>query len=168
MKYAIVGTGARHSMYRKTMTETYAENNELVGLCDSNEKRLALSASQIKDQKGNGIATYNAEGFEAMIAEQKPDSIVVTVPDYLHHEYIVKSLLSGCNVITEKPMTTDLAKLKQILDAQEKSGKSVTVTFNYRYTPARTQIKEILQSGVIGDITAVDFRWHLDLSLIHI
>ncbi|MGL1921904.1 MAG: Gfo/Idh/MocA family oxidoreductase [Hyphomicrobiales bacterium] len=162
MKYAIVGTGARHSMYRRTMTETYAEENELVGLCDNNEKRLALSASQIKDPKGNGIATYNADQFETMIAEQKPDNIVVTVPDYLHHDYIVRSLLNGCNVITEKPMTTDLVKLKEILDAQEKSGKSVAVTFNYRYTPARTQIKDILQSGVIGDITAVDFRWHLD------
>ncbi|PCI86887.1 MAG: myo-inositol 2-dehydrogenase [Hyphomicrobiales bacterium] len=162
MKYAIVGTGARHSMYRKTVTETYAEENELVALCDSNEKRLALSASQIKDQQGNGIATYAADQFETMLAEQKPDNVVVTVPDYLHHEYIIKSLLNGCNVITEKPMTTDLDKLKQILDAQQKSGKSVTVTFNYRYTPARTQIKEILESGVIGDITAVDFRWHLD------
>ncbi|MBL1419605.1 MAG: Gfo/Idh/MocA family oxidoreductase [Alphaproteobacteria bacterium] len=162
MKYAIVGTGARHSMYRRTVTETYAEENELVGLCDSNEKRLALSASLIKDQQGNGIATYAADQFETMITEQKPDNVVVTVPDYLHHEYIIKSLQNGCNVITEKPMTTDLEKLKQILDAQQKSGKSVTVTFNYRYTPARTQIKEILESGVIGDITAVDFRWHLD------
>lgn len=162
MKYAIVGTGARHSMFRKTVTETYAQENELVGLCDNNEKRLAFSASQIKDQKGNGIATYNADQFETMIAEQKPDNIVVTVPDYLHHEYIIKSLENGCNVITEKPMTTDLDKLKQILEAQERTGKSVTVTFNYRYTPARTQIKEILESGVIGDITAVDFRWHLD------
>lgn len=162
MKYAIVGTGSRHHMFRGAINETYGASSELVGICDSNEKRLALSASQIKDQKGNGIATYAADEFGTMIAEQKPDTVIVTVPDYMHHHYIIEAMRAGCNVMTEKPMTTDIGKLKQILDAQKETGKSVTVTFNYRYTPARTQIKEILQSGVIGDITAVDFRWYLD------
>lgn len=162
MKYTIVGTGARHHMFREAITETYDESSELVGICDNNAKRLALSANQIENQQGNGIATYDASEFDTMLAEQKPDTVVVTVPDYMHHEYIIRALRGGCNVMTEKPMTTNLTKLKAILDAQAETGKSVTVTFNYRYTPARTQIKEILQSGVIGDITAVDFRWHLD------
>ena len=162
MKFAIVGTGARHHMFREAITETYGNSSELVGICDNNAKRLALSAAQIKNQRGNGVATYDDTAFDTMLREQKPDTVVVTVPDSLHHEYIIKALNGGCNVMTEKPMTTDLPKLKAILEAQEKTGKSVTVTFNYRYTPARTQIKEILQSGVIGDITAVDFRWHLD------
>lgn len=149
-------------MFRRAVTKTYADSNELVGLCDSNAKRLSLSARQIDDPKGNGVATYDAAEFDTMITEQQPDTVVVTVPDYLHHQYIVAALRAGCDVMTEKPMTTDLGKLKAILDAQKESGKSVTVTFNYRYTPARTQIKELLQSGVIGDITAVDFRWYLD------
>ncbi len=65
-------------------------------------------------------------------------------------------------MITEKPMTIDLARLKRIVDAQRETGRSVTVTFNYRYNPAHTQLKDILASGGIGEITAVDFRWHLD------
>ena len=59
-------------------------------------------------------------------------------------------------------MTTDLGKLRAILDARARTGRKVTVTFNYRYTPARTQVKDILLSGAIGRVTAVDFRWHLD------
>ncbi len=162
MKFAIVGTGARHRMFRTALTETYNESSELVAICDNNSKRLALSADQIENQQGNGIATYNAEDFDQMLLEQKPDKVVVTVPDAIHHEYIIRAMKQGCDVITEKPMTTDMAKLKDILDAQAETGKSVTVTFNYRYTPARTQIKELLQSGAIGDITAIDFRWYLD------
>lgn len=162
VKYAIVGTGARHKMFRGAITETYVTNSELVGLCDSNDARLALSAEAVPDQTGNGIATYKAEQFDQMLAEQKPDTVVVTVPDYLHHEYIVAAMKAGCNVMTEKPMTTDLSRLKAIIDAQKETGKSVTVTFNYRYTPARTQIKDLLQSGAIGEIVAVDFSWHLD------
>ena len=162
MKYAIVGAGGRHQMFRTAVTETHKQNNELVALCDVNEKRLALSVREAPAQPGNGIATYMATEFDRMIAEQKPDTVIVTVPDYLHHDYIVRALKSGCNVITEKPMTIDLNKLKSVLDAQRETGRSVTVTFNYRYSPARTQLKDMLMSGVIGEIQAVDFRWYLD------
>ncbi len=47
MKYAIVGTGGRHQMFRRAITETYDASNELVALCDSNDKRLALSAGKV-------------------------------------------------------------------------------------------------------------------------
>ncbi len=162
MKYAIVGTGARHAMFRNAITRTHAEGNALVALCDVNERRLALSAGKVPEPSGNGIATYDAAEFSRMLAEQQPDTVIVTTPDYLHHEYIVRALRDGRDVMTEKPMTVDLAKLREILDAQAESGRKVTVTFNYRYTPARTQLKDMLMSGVIGDITAVDFRWYLD------
>lgn len=162
MKYAIVGTGARHAMFRRAVTETYAENNELVALCDINPTRLRHSADAVPLRGGNGIATYQAAEFGRMLSEQRPDRVVVTTPDYLHHEYIVAALEAGCDVMTEKPMTTDLGRLRAILEAQQRTGRSVTVTFNYRYAPARTQLKEMLMAGTIGEITAVDFRWHLD------
>ena len=149
-------------MFRSAVTETYGRNNELAGLCDTNAGRLSLSANTIRNASGNGVATYLAEDFPQMLSEQKPDRVIVTVPDYLHHEYIIKAMRAGCDVITEKPMTTDLTRLKAILDAQKETGRAIAVTFNYRYTPARTQLKDILQSGAIGEITAVDFRWHLD------
>jgi len=162
VKYAIVGVGGRHAMFRKAITETHVTGNELVALCDVNETRLALSASRIPNQPGNGIATYEAADFGRMIAEQQPDTVIVTTPDYIHHEYIVAALKAGRNVMTEKPMTVDLGKLKAVLDAQRESGRKLTVTFNYRYTPARTQLKDLLMSGAIGEIEAVDFRWYLD------
>lgn len=160
-KYAIVGTGSRHKMFRTAVAETYAGQNTLVGLCDSNEQRLSLSASAV-DAGGNGIPTYLAPQFPEMLREQAPDKVIVTVPDYLHHEYIVTALRAGCDVVTEKPMTIDLPKLKTILDAQAETGRAITVAFNYRYTPARTQLKDILMSGAIGKVTAVSFRWFLD------
>lgn len=161
MKYAIVGTGSRHKMYRTALAETYRDSNALIGLCDNNEKRLSLSASEV-DAEGNGVPTYDASEFKQMLREQKPDTVIVTVPDDLHHEYIAQAMRAGSNVVTEKPMTMDLDKLKAILDVQAETGRQITVTFNYRYTPARTQLKDILMSGAIGDVTAVHFRWCLD------
>jgi len=163
MKYAIVGAGSRHQMYREALAEQPVwEGNELVALCDTNSHRLGLSAARIPKNGGNGVGLYEAAEFDRMMSEQKPGRVVVTTPDFLHDEYIVRALRSGSDVITEKPMTTSLSKLKAIVDAQRETGRSVTVTFNYRYNPAHTQLKDLLMTGAIGEITAVDFRWYLD------
>ena len=166
MKLAIVGCGSRHSMFRDSVSQDYPDKHAIVALCDTNAKRLSLSAEITNAANdltsSNGVATYLADEFDTMLAEQKPDTIVVATPDFLHADYIVRAFEAGCDVICEKPMTIDLASLKQIVDAQKRTGRQVRVTFNYRYSPARTQIKDILSKGTIGEITAVDFRWHLD------
>jgi predicted dehydrogenase len=163
VRYAIVGTGSRHAMYRDALVERgFDPSAELVGLCDSNPARLALSAARLPDADRPTVGLYAAADVERMIAERRPDVVIVTTPDFLHDAYIVTALRAGCDVITEKPMTTDLARLKRIVDAQRETGRTVTVTFNYRYTPSHTQLKDLLSSGAIGELTAVDFRWALD------
>ena len=162
MKLAIIGCGSRHRMFSESVTETYSDQHEIVAVCDNNPRRLSMAAEKAARPGTNGVATYAPADFDRMIAEQKPDTVVVTTPDYLHADYIVKAFEAGCDVICEKPMTIDLSSLKQITEAQARTGKQVRVTFNYRYAPARTQVKEILAAGTIGEFTAVDFRWHLD------
>jgi predicted dehydrogenase len=163
MRYAIVGTGSRHAMYREALVDQPIDaSNALVALVDVNARRLALATARLAGPGADGVGRYPADAFDRMVAEQRPDTVIVTTPDDLHDRYIVAALRAGCDVITEKPMTVDLGRLKAIVDAQRETGRSVTVTFNYRYNPAHTQLKELLKSGSIGRITAVDFRWSLD------
>jgi predicted dehydrogenase len=140
MKIAIVGCGSRHKMFRDSVTEDYPDKHEIVALCDNNAHRLGEAAKAVTKPGTNGVATYLADDFDRLIAEQKPDTIVVTTPDFLHSDYIVRAFEAGCDVICEKPLTIDLNRLKKIMDAQKKTGRKVKVTFNYRYSPARTQI----------------------------
>jgi len=107
-------------------------------------------------------ACYQAKDFDQMIIETRPDVVVVTTMDSTHDHYICKAMELGCDVITEKPMTIDAKKCQRIIDLQETTGRVLRVTFNYRYAPFRTQVKELLMSGVIGDIKSVDFHWMLD------
>lgn len=162
MKIAIVGCGSRHKMFRDSVVEDYPEKHEIVALCDNNAHRLNEAAKAVSQPGTNGVATYLAADFDRLIAEQKPDTVVVATPDFLHSDYIIRAFEAGCDVICEKPLTIDLSRLKQIVDTQRRTGRKIKVTFNYRYSPARTQIKELIASGTIGEVTAVDFRWHLD------
>jgi predicted dehydrogenase len=157
-KLAIIGTGIRAiDMWGKDMLADYADLVEFVGLCDPNPGRVEFARKYI----GAKCATYT--DFDKMIAETKPDKIIVTTVDAYHDQYIVKGMQAGCDVITEKPMTTDEHKCRAILNAEKKTGRNCIVTFNYRYAPHRARLKEILEAGEIGTVTSVDFHWYLDV-----
>ena len=160
-RYAIVGTGSRHVMYRRAVTERYRDICELVALCDNNQGRLDLSRENLLKDYGP-VPTYLDADFDRMITERQPDTIIVTTRDSFHDTYIIRALEQGCDVITEKPMTIDERRCQKIIDTQQRTGRSVRVTFNYRYSPARTQVKELLMDGIIGRVLSVDFHWLLD------
>ena len=158
MRIALVGTGVRGcSMFGKSVLETYGDLVEFVGLSDKNPGRLAYGKKYI----GADCPTY--VDFDQMLAETQPDALIVTTMDSTHHEFIIKGLQAGINVISEKPMTTDEFKCQAILDAERESSKKLIVTFNYRYSPHRQRLYELLRAGEIGDLTSVDFHWYLDI-----
>ena len=163
-RYAQVGLGGRHRMFRDALIGRHADTCELVGLCDSNEGRVRLSADEVRDQIGRDVPGFLAADFDKMVRQTRPDVVIVTTKDCHHDEYICRAMRLGCDVVTEKPMTTDERKCRRILETRTATGRSVRVTFNYRYSPPRTQIKDMLISGVIGDVLSVDFHWLLDVS----
>lgn len=161
-RFAIVGCGSRARMYQDAIWGPHKGTAELVATCDVNPGRMDHVAARAAKAGATAPKPYLASDFDKMIREQKLDAIIITTPDALHDDYIVRALDSGCDAITEKPMTTTAAKAQRILDAVRRSGRHIRVTFNYRYSPFRSQVKELLASGEIGDILSVDFQWLLN------
>jgi predicted dehydrogenase len=161
-RFALVGTGARAALYLGAIGDKYRDSNELVALCDSNPGRLALAAGALCQLTGETPKTYLAGDFDAMLRESRPQCVIVATPDATHDDYVVRALDAGCDVVTEKPLTTTPAKAQRILDACHRNRRHVRVLFNYRYSPPRTQVKDLLMSGAIGDILSVDFNWMLN------
>ncbi len=162
LKYVHVGTGQRSYLYLEGLAKDYADAGELCAICDTNQSRMNFWNRRLQEKIGyHAIPTYKAEEFDRMLAETKPDKVIVTSMDRTHHKYICRAMELGCDVITEKPMTMDAEKCQQILDTCERTGRKVTVTFNYRYSPRNTKVKEILKSGLVGEVTSVHFEWML-------
>jgi predicted dehydrogenase len=161
-RYVIVGVGGRSRMYQRAIQKDYSQYCEMVGFCDVNMGRLQLAQKRSREYVGEAPPVYQAKDFDNMINETKPDVVIVTTVDGFHHQYIIRGMEMGCDVITEKPMTIDANKCQKIIDTQKKTGRKCTVTFNYRYSPPRSQVKDILMSGVIGDLLSVDFHWMLN------
>ena len=161
--YAMVGTGGRARMFYEAILGPHRDQSRLVALCDTNQTRMDFTNGVIeKELGGQKVPTYKAADFARMIAEQKPDTVIVTSVDRTHHLYIIAALEAGCDVITEKPMTTDAEKCQAILDAVERTGRNVRVTFNYRYAPHNSALRELIADGAIGTPTSVHFEWLLD------
>jgi len=161
-RFAIVGTGHRHEMYQNAIENDFKDTAELVALCDKNPGRIKV-AQELSEKNGAKIPPgYIAADFDKMLAEIKPDAVIVTTMCSTHHEYLVRAMEQGFDVITEKPLTTTAESCQRILDTAAKTGRHCRVTFNYRYSPPRTQVKGILMSGEIGDILSVDFHWMLN------
>mgnify|MGYP001171167004 FL=1 len=161
-RYAIVGTGSRSYMYQEAVLKTFTGSCGMTGYCDTNRGRLERAQRFALSLGQPAPPIYAAADFDRMISETRPDTVIVTTVDGFHHQYIIRALELGCDVITEKPMTTDDARCRAILKAVRRSGRKCTTAFNYRYSPPRTQVKELLMQGAIGDILSVDFHWMLN------
>jgi len=164
-RYALVGTGGRCPMFINPIVERFQEDAELVGLCDINPARLDFYQKMLKEEKSyNEVPTFEADAFDEMIRQTKPDTVIVTTVDALHDQYIIRAMELGCDAVTEKPMTTDDEKCRAIFDAIERTGKQVRVTFNYRWAPGPTKVYQLLRDGVIGDIIHADMEYLLNTS----
>lgn len=156
-KYCIVGCGNRGiGMFGLAIAEKYKDVAEITGLCDYNKSRLNYAQKRL----GAGIPIFTE--FDEMLKNVKCDTVIIASQDNTHHGYIIKALYRGKDVITEKPMTVDDEKCREILKAEKETGRKVQVTFNYRFVPYVMKIKELLDSGIIGKIHSIDFHWYLD------
>ncbi|ODT48977.1 Gfo/Idh/MocA family oxidoreductase [Devosia sp. 63-57] len=161
--YALVGTGGRARMFYEAILGPHRDQSRLVALCDTNAARMDFTNRVISGELGGtAVPTYRAADFATMIAETRPDVVIVTSIDRTHHQYIIAAMELGCDVITEKPMTTDPEKCQAILDAVARTGRDLRVTFNYRYAPHNSALRELIAEGAIGKVTSVHFEWLLD------
>jgi len=157
LRMALVGTGDRGSFtWGQEVQEGYGDVVEIVGLCDINRKRVEAAKKLI------GTNAPSFVDFDRMIKETRPDTVMVTTIDATHARYIARALELGCDVMSEKPLCTDEEQCLAILDAQKRSGKKVTVTFNARHDPEAKKIKELLIEKALGDVISVDFHEYLD------
>ena len=162
-RIALIGTGGRSEMYIRAIFGKHADTAELVAFSDVNPGRVEFYQKLIQELGAPGpVASFEPADLTAFIQANNIDRVIVTTPDYTHADYIVEGLRAGADVVVEKPLTIDAEGCRRITKAVHETGRNVVVTFNYRYSPRNSALKEIIQSGVIGKVTSIDFSWVLD------
>lgn len=149
---AVIGCGGRGARtYGKIMAKTFPEKYEVVSLCDIQPAVIELQCKVLDVKKENAF-TDEKEFFK----KKRADLLVIGTQDQDHVRMTLKGLELGYDILVEKPLTSSREECAQLLAAQKKSGKKVFVGHVLRYAPAFRKADELLRSGAIGKLVAID------------
>jgi predicted dehydrogenase len=158
-RYAVVGTGSRAGMYVDAMLGEHADVAVPVAWCDTNESRMAAYDERVRPHTPRH---YHPDQLELMLADERVDVVIVTSPDHTHAHVVTTALDAGVDVVCEKPLTIDADGLRAIRRSVEASPARLTVTFNYRYSPRNSALRQVIADGLVGEVLSVHFEWLLD------
>ena len=165
-RFAVVGTGHRAGMYVDALVGPHKSVGEIVAWLDPNPGRIDYYDALVGERLGldgpAGLPRYGVRDLEEMIVREGVEKVIITTPDCFHAEMIARTLRAGADVVVEKPLTIDAAGCDHIANAVAETGREVVITFNYRYAPRNSSLREVIASGEIGDVTSVHFEWALD------
>lgn len=145
MRVSVIGCGAISRNHLKVLKSL--KNIEISSVVDIKKDRADASA------KKYGCKAYY--DFETMLDEDKPDSIHICTPHYLHVPMAVAALERGIHVLCEKPCAISQEGLSLIRKAQERSFASFGVCFQNRYNESVKAVKDIIDKRLFGEIRSV-------------
>ena len=156
---AVIGCGNRGSGFA-TMMSGMPDKYEVVSLCDISEKQIP------KTEALAGLK--NTEFFldpDEFFQKKRADILVIATPDRLHVPQAIKALKLGYDLLLEKPISDSREKLELLLRTQEETGRTVVVCHELRYGVGFRKCAELLDSGIIGKLYAIDAServryWH--------
>jgi len=119
------------------------EGARVVACADSDEGRARELAEEF------GARAFS--DYRDLLALDEVDAVVVATPGFLHEEMVVASARAGKHIFCEKPMAFSVASCDRMIAAAEKAGVKLMIGQVLRYIPRFAKIKEIVDSGVLGD-----------------
>ena len=161
ISFSVVGFGRIGQRHAKIIHEH--PECTLASVCDTDAQHF--------DQRGSlgfpDLPTYS--NIDDLIqaeqtSGQRSDVVTIATPNGFHAPYAVKLLRAGYHVVIEKPMGIKSAECEEVLIAEKETGKHVFVVKQNRYSPPSVWLKDIVQSGTLGDILMVQTNcyWNRD------
>ena len=144
IRVAFIGCGGNSRGHGRSVSAI--EGTEIVGLVDVNQ--VAIDAFQEAVDLDNQVPTF--ADHQQMLAEVKPDAVVISTPHTLHFSQIMDSLEAGCHVHTEKPMVCTVDHAKQVIAKVEETGKHLMIGYQRHLQPAYMYCRQVVQSGELG------------------
>lgn len=134
-----------------------AGNSELHALASRDEAKLAIARTRY------GIPKTHV-GYEALLQDPEIDAVYLPLPNNLHRAWTIRAAEHGKHILCEKPLGLNAAEVREMIAACSMNKVTLMEAFMYRYTDRIAKVREVLRSGVLGEIKFVEatFRYPLD------
>jgi hypothetical protein len=145
-----LGAGARGNVYGDYAVE-YPDQLDIVGVAEPIAIRNERYAKKHAIPDANRFQTWEDVFKKPKFA----DAVIISTPDQLHYGPCMAALKMGYNVLLEKPISPSEKECRDILELTKKTGKVVAVCHVLRYAPYFIKLRELMQSGAIGEIISL-------------
>lgn len=145
-----LGAGNRGNVYGGYSLQ-YADQLDIIGVAEPIALRNERYAKKHNIKDENRFNTWE----DVFKRPKFADAIIITTPDNLHYGPCMKALEMGYDVLLEKPISPSEKECRDILALAKKTGRIVAVCHVLRYAPYFVKLKEIMNSGVLGDIVSI-------------
>jgi predicted dehydrogenase len=99
------------------------------------------------------------ERWEDLLAESRPEIVVVATPPHLHQRIVAAALDGGAHVLCEKPMAMNAAEARAMTEAAARAGRVAMIGFNWRFPAAMQRFHTMVEAGYLGRLLHVEARW---------
>ncbi|MBR1951758.1 MAG: Gfo/Idh/MocA family oxidoreductase [Lentisphaeria bacterium] len=127
------------------------ERGEMVAICDFNPEMLAAFKEAYPELAGARAYT----DYREMLKDPEVEAVFVIVRDGFHEELAVAALEAGKAVYLEKPLAITIEGCDHILETAYRTGSKLMIGHNMRYMDFILKMKEVIDSGIIGEVQAV-------------
>ncbi len=133
------------------LLRNFAENEaaQLRWMCDVDERRLDTLGRRYP-------ATATTPDYKKLLADTELDAVVIATPVGTHFNFAKDALEAGKHVLIEKPFTASVREAEELIELAEQQKLTVMVDHTFIYTGAVRKIKEIVESGELGDLLYFD------------
>ena len=142
IRVAVIGTGFGEAVHLPALQQIH--DFRIAAVCSRRAER-AHAAAQLF---GASLATTD---YRELVERSDIDAVIIATPPHLHHAMTMAALGAGKHVLTEKPMAKSVAEARDMIKMAERSSVSAMVNHEFRFIPARSYAKELIQSGYVGE-----------------
>lgn len=134
-----------------------AKNSEFYAIASRDEEKLQACQKEFGCPKA-----YTS--YEVLLDDPEVDAVYIPLPNHLHKEWTLKAAQKGKHVLCEKPIALNQQECLEMMEACEKYQVKFMEAFMYRYTARTRKVRELLDSGIIGEVRHVNstFRFLLN------
>lgn len=150
LRWGILGAARINQQLMPAIVE--ANNSALVAIASRRSGAAAETLAQYAPQQKN-VKIYDSP--ESLLENDNIDAVYIPLANNEHAEWTLRAIEQGKHVLCEKPMALTVSDIEAIDNAAQKHNVIVMEGFMYRFHPQHSRVKEIIASGLIGDVRSV-------------